>query len=137
MDKKKVIEMLNQGIELEHAAYMQFSYQALSLTGVENLPLREMLEEEAGNELGHARKLAERVVALGGVPSQKIPPFKIGKTAKEMIRLNIEREKKAIDLYRKLLRLTHMQAGYELIYYLALQILGDEMEDLEEFEALL
>lgn len=137
MGNKELIQLLNQAIELEHQAYLQFTYQSLKLTGVGNLPLKEMLEEEGQAELGHARTLAERVVALGGEPSQKVPPVKIGGSATEMIKLNIAREQQAITLYRKIVRKLRHKEGHELVYYEVLKILGDELEDLEEYQALL
>jgi bacterioferritin len=137
VNQRELIKLLNQAIELEHGAYMQFCYQSLMLTGVKNLPLKELLEEEAQAELGHAKTLAERVVALGGEPSQKISPVKIGKTAEEMIRLDLAREEQAIALYRKIVRELRHKEGHELVYYEVLKILGDELEDLEEFQALL
>jgi bacterioferritin len=137
MDKKELIQMLNQGIELEYQAFIQYYYQSLKLTGLNTAPLKEFLTKEADAELGHAKTLAERVVALGGEPSQKIAPVELGETPEEMIRLNLAREEKAISLYRKILDTTRGQEGFELVYYLVLQILGDELEDTEEFEAFL
>ena len=137
MANRELIQLLNQAIELELQAYLQFTYQSLKLTGLGNLALKEMLEEEGQAELGHARTLAERVFALGGEPSQKVPPVKIGNTATEMIKLNIAREEQAIALYRKIVRKLRHKEGTELVYYEVLKILGDELEDLEEYEALL
>jgi len=137
MKNKELIGLLNQAIELEHQAYLQYYYQSLHLKGMETAPLRAMLATEADAELGHAKALAERVVALGGEPSMKIAPVKIGKTPKEMIRYNLDREAKAIALYRKIVKLLHGTQGFELVYVLVLRILGDELKDVEEFEAFL
>jgi bacterioferritin len=134
---KELIAMLNEAIELEYQAFIQYYYQSLQLKGMETEPLRKMLAAEAEAELGHAKALAERVVALGGEPSQKIAPVKIGKNAKEMIRNNLEREAKAIALYRRLVKALHHKEDNELVYLLVLRILGDELKDVEEFEAFL
>ena len=137
MKDKELIGLLNQGIELEYQAFLQYYYQSLRLKGLETAPLRAMLAEEADAELGHAKALAERVVALGGEPSMKIAPAKIGKSPKEMIKNNLEREAKAIALYRKIVKSLRGTQGYELVYLLVLRILGDELKDVEEFEAFL
>jgi bacterioferritin len=137
MKNEELIGLLNQGIELEYQAFLQYYYQSLRLKGLETAPLREMLAAEADAELGHAKALAERVVALGGEPSMKIAPVKIGKSPKEMIKYDLEREAKAIALYRKIVKSLHGTQGYELTYLLVLRILGDELKDVEEFEAFL
>jgi len=137
MTDQDLIGMLNQGIELEYQAFLQYYYQSLQLRGLDTGELREMLQKEADAELGHAKRLAARVVALGGEPSMKVAPVRIGKTPQEMIRYNLEREAQAISLYRKIVgSLRHME-GYELVYYEVLQILGDELKDVEEFESFL
>jgi len=137
MKEKELIGLLNQAIELEYQAFLQYYYQSLKLKGIETAPLRAMLAVEADAELGHAKALAERVAALGGEPSMKIAPVKIGKNPKEMIKFNLQREAKAIALYRKIVKALRGTQGYELVYRLVLQILGDELKDVEEFEAFL
>ncbi len=134
---RQLVALLNQGIELELAACLQFYYQSLRLTGRENMALRQMLEEESEAELEHARTLARRVVALGGEPSRTVPPFEVGQTAEEMIRLDLEREDRAVALYTKIVEQLRHKRGYELVYYEVLKILSDELEDREEFQALL
>jgi bacterioferritin len=137
MTNKELIGLLNQAIELEYQAFLQYYYQSLKLKGMGTVALREMLAAEADAELGHAKALAERVAALGGEPSMKIAPVKVGNTPKEMIKYNLEREAKAIALYRKIVKALHGTQGYELVYVLILRILGDELKDVEEFEAFL
>ena len=137
MTDQELIGMLNQGIELEYQAFLQYYYQSLQLRGLETASLKEMLEKEADAELGHAKRLAARVVALGGEPSMKVAPVKIGKTPGEMIRYNLEREAQAILLYRRIVQSLRHKEGYELVHYEVLQILGDELKDVEEFEAFL
>ncbi len=137
MTNKELIGLLNQAIEFEYQAYLQYYYQSLKLKGMQTVALREMLAEEADAELGHAKALAERVAALGGDPSMKVAPVKIGSTPKEMIKYNLEREAKAIALYRKIVKALQGTQGFELVYVLVLKILGDELKDVEEFEAFL
>ncbi len=137
MTKKELIGLLNQAIELEYQAFLQYYYQSLKLKGMETAPLREMLKEEATAELGHAKALAERVTVLGGEPSMKVAPVRIGSSPKEMIKYDLDREAKAIALYRKIVKSLHGTEGFELVYLLVLKILGDELKDVEEFEAFL
>ncbi len=137
MTNKELIGLLNQGIELEYQAFLQYYYQSLKLKGMQSTALREMLKEEAEAELGHAKALAERVAALGGEPSMKVAPVKIGSSPKEMIQFNLDREGKAIALYRGIVKALHGTQGNELVYRLVLKILGDELEDVEEFEQFL
>ncbi len=134
MDKEQVISLLNQAIELEYQAFIQYFYQSLFLRGYNTLALSQFLATEADVELGHAKLLAEMVVNLDGVPSDRIEPVQIGKDPTEMMQNDILREEGAIELYRKLLPLVEEnEYMYDTIY----NILLAEVKDLDEFRLLL
>jgi bacterioferritin len=134
MDKEHVISLLNQAIELEYQAFIQYFYQSLLLQGYNTLALSQFLAAESDVELGHAKLLAEMVVSLDGIPSDRIEPVEIGKEPTEMIRNDILREEGAIELYRKLLPLVEEnEYMYDTIY----NILLAEVKDLDEFRLLL
>lgn len=137
MTNQELIDDLNQAIELEVQAFLQYHYQSLLLKGLNTGALKAMLEKESAKEAEHAKILAARVVALGGRPATKIGSFEIGASPEEMIRLDIAREERAVALYRKIVGSLRHKEGFELVYYEVLTILGDELTDLEEFQALL
>ncbi len=137
MTNQELIDDLNEAIELEVQAFLQYHYQSLLLKGLSTGTLKAMLEKESAKEAEHAKKLAARVVALGGRPATQIRSFEIGAGPDEMVRLNIAREERAVALYRKIVGSLRHKEGFELVYYEVLTILGDELEDLEEFRALL
>jgi bacterioferritin (cytochrome b1) len=74
------------------------------------------------------------VVNLGGIPSDRIEPVKIGDTPREMIQNNIKREEQAIEVYRKLLPLVEENEYMSDTIY---NILLSEVKDLDEFRILL
>jgi bacterioferritin len=134
MDKEQVISLLNQAIELEYQAFIQYFYQSLFLQGYNTLALSQFLAAESDVELGHAKLLAEMVVSLNGIPSDSIEPVQIGKDPTEMIRNDIAREEGAIELYRKLLpQIEENEYMHDTIY----NILLAEVKDLDEFRLLL
>lgn len=134
MTKRELIATLNNAIELEMMVYFQFFYNSLRLTGHANMSLAEKFKEESESELGHAQKLADRVVALGGTPSANVPKFTRPKSAKDMLKTAIKNEKTAIKLYKGLLPHTKDDP---VLSHLIYHLLMDEMGDLEDFENLL
>jgi bacterioferritin len=66
--------------------------------------------EHADQEYGHANRLAERIVQLGGEPDfnpdtltkRSHAEYRLGKTVEEMIRENLVAERIAIDSYREM-----------------------------------
>ena len=53
----------------------------------------------------HAEKIAERLYYLGGTPTTKPTPIKVGGSLKEMVEADLEAENEAIDMYRKIIEL--------------------------------
>ena len=134
MTKRELIATLNNAIEHEMMVYFQFFYNSLTLTGHANMSLAEKFKEESASELGHAQKLADRVVALGGTPSASVPKFTRPKSAKDMLKTAIKNEKIAIKLYKGLLPQTKDDP---VLCHLIYHLLMDEIGDLEDFENLL
>jgi bacterioferritin len=62
--------------------------------------LREILEEEIADELGHAAFLMDVIVDLGGEPTTSPMPFEKPDGLKAMLELDIAMEKKDVDNYR-------------------------------------
>ncbi len=75
MDKKKIIEMLNQDIEGEHGAIIQYLTHAYAM-GEGDMACE--IEALAREEMRHLDWLAETVVELGGVPSLKRGTMRMG-----------------------------------------------------------
>jgi len=134
MNKDQVITLMNKAVELEYQAFIQYFYQSLLLKGYNTLALSQFLATEADVELTHAKLLAEMVVSLGGMPSDRIEPVEIGANPKEMLQKNLDREGKAIEVYRKLLPLVEEN---EYMWDTINNILLAEIKDVDEFKILM
>src|SRR5210317_1147363 len=72
MDTKKVIEKLNGMLEQELACAIRYATHASVITGPYAETVAARLEEIGGDEIDHAKKLRERITALGGQPSMNV-----------------------------------------------------------------
>jgi bacterioferritin len=89
-------------------------------------------------EMKHAERIAERIDLLGGVPTtaiDAITPGSHGDVAK-MLRDNLEAEKKAVEMYRKLVGITKA-ADDPVTRVIAEEILGETEEHAHELGKLL
>ena len=99
MDKKKVIQMLNEDLEGEHGALIQYLTHAYAI-GEGDLACE--IEAIAREEMRHLDMLAETIVSLGGTPSTKRGTMRTsGKTPPEWMQNDVLAEKGAIALYKK------------------------------------
>ncbi len=136
MDTKKVIEKLNGMLEQELACAIRYATHASVITGPYAETVAARLEEIGGDEIDHAKKLRERITALGGQPSMNVSTadLRYADTLDEILQINIDEEKHAIAEYISILPLVREK---NVILYRTLQdIIQDEQQHLEELEML-
>ena len=133
-DKTKILELLNEGLAMEYASYIQYVTQSAITTGPYAEPLIARFEEIAQDESEHAKILRRRIVALGGVPSTKVGEIQIHKDSLQAVKINLKYERETVEFYRKILNLIPHD---EVILYEAVEhILQDSQEHVEELERL-
>lgn len=120
MDKKKIVGLLNEDLEGEHAAIIQYLLHAYSMGEGE---MACEIEAIAREEMRHLDFLAEAIVELGGVPSLKRGEMRSGgKAVAEWMGNDVLQEEDAIKLYKE-----HIKAiGDPKIKRLLKRILSDE-----------
>ena len=113
LDVNKLIAMLNKAYCDEWLAYYQYWIGTRLAVGIPRASLAIEMEEHANEELDHAKKLAERIIELGGTPEIDpgnwkklstcgyLPPD--NPTVDELLEQNIQAERCAIAVYAKIL----------------------------------
>lgn len=105
MADKRVLDILDQAIARELAVIIQYMWQHILATGVENAEFMDIVKEISVDEMKHAEKFAERLDYLGGVPTTKPTEIKVAKDVKQMLKDDIAAEKDAITLYKQAMKL--------------------------------
>jgi len=141
MSKEKIIELMNHGLELEHAAFVQYLSHAEIVDGIDAEPIIARLKEIANDEKGHQEKFRTLIGDLGGIPSMDFTPRHLAKTIKQILEINLKDEKTAVDTYRKILQelKKEKEQGYydHLLEHEIRHILMEEQEHITELELLL
>jgi bacterioferritin (cytochrome b1) len=83
LERDETLEKLNSALELTTRDAVAYTLAAGSVVGLEALHLGVELSSFAASELDEARRLAEKIVALGGQPSAAVPnvPYESGAKA--------------------------------------------------------
>jgi bacterioferritin len=128
MDKDKIIALLNQDLEGEHAAVIQYLIHAYAMGEGE---MACEIEAIAREEMRHFDWLAETIVSLGGTPSIVRGNMRTGGDAvPDWMKNDVLLEKDAITLYEE-----HIKAiGDPKIKRLLRRILSDEKSHQGDFE---
>jgi len=101
----KIIEALNKDRADELGAIIQYMGHHYEAEGMESPEIIEMFKSTAKDEMGHAEKLAERIVYLGGEPVKKPSEIKKGGDLKKMIQDDLAAENGAIAQYKAHIKL--------------------------------
>jgi bacterioferritin (cytochrome b1) len=137
---KELIDMLNKALSMEHMAAIQYYTHAEQINGPESDPLMARLQEQAGDEQEHAKKVRSLLSDyLKVVPSADFVPFKPASSYTEVVNMNIASEKEAVDQYRLILeKINSMkeELGYtfETLRFDIDEILREEQEHLIQLE---
>jgi len=141
-----IVEMLNKALADEWLAYYQYWVGALVAKGPMRPNVQAELSEHAGEELGHAKMLADRIIELGGTPVlspaqwQKISNCGYDEpkdpSVLKLLAQNIKGEQCAIEVYSKMLgKIKGMNDP--ITYNMVRKILQDEVKhehDLQDLE---
>ena len=99
MDKKQLIDALNDDLAGEFQAVIQYLTYSAKVTGPYRPQLVEFMQSEIQDELLHAQFLADKIAALGGNPTSKPKLVPNADTPKAMLEAIRDAERKAVDGY--------------------------------------
>jgi bacterioferritin len=99
VDKKTLIDHLNEDLAGELSAIIQYVTYAAKATGPYRPQLAQFYLAEVVDEQGHAQFLANKVVALGGEPVTAPRAVPAAKTNREMLQAVLDAERRATKDY--------------------------------------
>lgn len=136
MDKQTLVDGLNHDLAGEYQAILQYLQHYFVLRGTNRLTLGEFFKESSLGEMKHADFLAEKIVALGGMPTVQPAPIVQPPDAEGMLRANIAAERQAIKDYTERRKQAEEFGDVGLVNDLE-DIISDETRHAEELEKLL
>ena len=98
-EKQEIVEALNEALSREYQAVITYIQYSASVTGPFRQQLSQFFRNEITDELGHAQYLADKVAALGGVPTVTPAPVPQTTDAKEMLQNVVAAEDEARRKY--------------------------------------
>ncbi|PIP20424.1 MAG: bacterioferritin [Candidatus Omnitrophica bacterium CG23_combo_of_CG06-09_8_20_14_all_40_11] len=146
LNLKELIKDLDRAYCDEWLAYYAYWYMAQAVEGKSYEDMQEFLNKIAKDELEHAQELAERIIELGGLPTNNPAdlvknvnapyPDVIKKLSdyNEIIKIVTAAEAGAIEVYNKIAQKTFGKDHDT--YQLVTHIMGEEITHEEMFENL-
>lgn len=99
MDKRTLIDKLNEDLANEFAAIIQYVTYAAKVTGPYRPQLAQFFLAEIADEQMHAQYLANKIVALGGEPTRQPATVPAAASNHEMLEAVLTAERRAVQGY--------------------------------------
>jgi bacterioferritin len=135
MSRDKIIKKLNEALERELAEVVKYMHQSFWVQGPKRKKMVAFFREQSQESMGHAIRLGEKIVDMGGVPVVKILEIYEPKphSMKEMLLECVKDEQRAKDGYEKMLPLL---AGDKELIKMIKGLAKEEGEHMAEIAAM-
>jgi bacterioferritin len=131
-----LIDGLNEDLAAEYQAIIMYRTYASLVTGPHRQELRAFFESEIPDELNHAGFLADKIVALGGMPVTAVPEVPIGADNRQMLENALAAEVDTIRRYT--LRIQQAEEAGELSVKIQLEdLIVDESHHRDDIRRIL
>lgn len=130
----KVKDLLNKAIPLQFRSAAIFTWAAGSATGIEFQALGEKFEEFGRLELDDARRLIEKLVALGGEPVAEVAAFERISANKTGIKKLIDHEEETMEALHSVIPETGQEPRSEALEHLMEHMLMRKQEQVDFLE---
>jgi bacterioferritin len=105
MSKQVLIDAMNAQLAAEYQALIMYIHYASVVVGPYRPELVGFFTAEIAGETLHAQYLADKISALGGVPTTTSAPVPHATDARELLEYVKAAEQKAIDAYAHIIKL--------------------------------
>ncbi len=111
--REEIIDLLNGALATELVCVLRYKRHYFTATGVNSSKIADEFLVHANEESGHADRIAERIVQLGGSPdfspdtltSRSHADYDDSADLKAMIKANLIAERIAVESYRQMINL--------------------------------
>jgi bacterioferritin (cytochrome b1) len=131
MDVEEQVKRLNAALRLQYRSALQYTIAAGGLAGFEFQPLAANLGEFALADLDDARRLAEKITALGGDPTDDVAPPCFESDPRAAIESLIEMEGETLETLQAAIEPTGREAASEAIEHRLEHIIMRKQEQVD------
>jgi bacterioferritin (cytochrome b1) len=134
LEPDPVLEKLNAALPLQQRSALQYTLLAGSVYGVANQGLSDRLWSSATAELEDARRLVEKIGALGGEPVTEVAPLFWDGSPDSWVATLIEAETEAVTALQGVIPATGNDAASEALEHLIEHLLLRKQEQIDWLE---
>ena len=131
VSRKEMVDLLNTDLAAEYQAIIAYTVYSQTMKGAKYLHIAQELEKHASEELSHALQIAKQIDYFNGTPVVQPKEVKLSDKPEEMLRFDLENEKRTILNYRERIRQAEAMGEFGLSEVLR-KIIAQEQEHLTD-----
>lgn len=101
MDTKQVLQILNQALQIEYAAGIQYLQHSFLVQGIDRRVFTDYFRSQSESSFNQAKQIGDHIVNLGGLPTVEPYAIKQSTDLKEMLQLDLELERTGLKIYQE------------------------------------
>jgi bacterioferritin len=136
INREQLIELLNEDLAGEYQAIIAYTVYSQVLKGAAYTDIARELELHAVEELQHAIKIAKQIDYLGGMPGVTPKLVKTSSDPVEMLRADLENERRTVGRYRERIRQAEAMGEFALSEILRAIIVQEQDHEIDLSAAL-
>ena len=118
LDVEAAITRLNEALKLQYRSVNQYMLSSASLFGFEYQALGDRMWDFAQAELADARRLVEKIVALGGQPTTEVAPLQWTGDPGDAVQWLIDSEGEAVETLQAAIEPTGREGRSEALEHM-------------------
>lgn len=131
MDVERAIELLRKALPLQFRSALQYATAAATVEGLAYMGLAERFSGYAAQELVDARRVVEKLVAIGGSPTTTVATWEPATEADAVVRALIASEREAIAALHAVIPATGQEPRSEALEHLMEHLIIRKHEQLD------
>lgn len=131
MDVPRALDLLNEALPLQLRSANHYTTAAASVVGLQYMGLAERFWSYAELELADARRLVEKIVAIGGEPRLEVAPWPFAIDGEEAVRGLVECERECLRALHAVIPATGQEPRSEALEHLMEHLIIRKQEQVD------
>jgi bacterioferritin (cytochrome b1) len=131
LDVEEAITRLNDSLQLQYRSVHQYTLSSGSLFGFEFQALGDRLWEYAQAELADARRLVEKIVALGGEPTTEMAPLEWTGVPDAAVDRLVQTESEAVETLQRAIEPTGREGRSEALEHMLEHVIMRKQDQID------
>jgi bacterioferritin len=134
LDVDAAVERLNAALRLQYRSVLGYTVASGAVTGFEHQGLADLLWRFAQSELDDTRRIVEKIVTLGGEPTDEPAPVEVHRSPEGMVAWLLDVERETLEAFQDVIPTTGHTGESEALEHRLEHLIMRKQEQVDALE---